>query len=274
MRKTVLVLAGCGATLAATAHEFWLQPPRFFIAAGTVANLRVLVGEKFEGHRWPGKSNRITSLVHYAPNDTLDLTALATQDDSLRTNVEFVQPGVHMVALATNNASITMSATEFNTYLKEDGFDNVLAIRQKQKSLDKPGREIYRRCSKTLLQVGPSSLDTVGTFAWRAGLPLELVPEQNPYALKPGAALTVLLLANGQPLPNTLVQVWQRSPDKPTQIFRLHSNQKGRVLFRLQMPGNYMVSAVQMVPATDQKAADWQSTWSTLTFGFSGHPAN
>jgi uncharacterized GH25 family protein len=158
--------------------------------------------------------------------------------------------------------------------LKEDGFDNVLYIRQKQNLLDKPGRESYRRCSKTLVQVGPSSLDTVGTFAWRAGLPLELVPEQNPYTLKTGAALTVLLLADGQPLPNTLVQVWQRSPDKPTQIFRLHSNQKGRVLFRLQAPGNYMVSAVQMVPATDRQVADWQSTWSTLTFGFTGRPTN
>ncbi len=99
------------------------------------------------------------------------------------------------------------------------------------------------------------------------GLPLELVPEQNPYALRPGASLTVRVLADGRAQAGQLVQVWQRRPGQPLRVFKLRSNQNGRVLFRISEPGQYLVSTVRMVPAALPEA-DWQSTWSTLTFGF------
>jgi uncharacterized GH25 family protein len=93
------------------------------------------------------------------------------------------------------------------------------------------------------------------------------VPDQNPYALKPGASLTVRVLADGQPLRGALVRVWRQLPGQPAQVFTFHSNQNGRVLFKLDGAGSYLVSTVRMVPAPDPKAADWQSTWATLTFG-------
>jgi hypothetical protein len=64
--------------------------------------------------------------------------------------------------------------------------------------------------------------------------------------------------------------VWQRAPGQPAQLFRLRSNQNGRVLFKLNGAGAYLVSTVRMVAAADPKAADWQSTWATLTFGVAG----
>ena len=107
-------------------------------------------------------------------------------------------------------------------------------------------------------------------FARATGQPLELIPEQNPYTLKIGAALTVRLLSNGKPLSRALVQVWQHGApgQKNTRRTKLYTNQSGRVLFHLSAPGSYMVSAVYMVPPTDRQTAEWQSTWTTLTFGF------
>ncbi|GAA3933305.1 hypothetical protein GCM10022406_17470 [Hymenobacter algoricola] len=264
----ILLLAGAAT---AVAHEFWLLPPRFFVAPGTRQNIHVFVGESFTGERWAGKSRRLTSFVQYTPTDTLNLTKAASQTDTLHTAVELRQPGIHMVALSTNNAFIELEAGKFNAYLKEDGLDNVLALRQQRQELAKPGREAYRRCAKTLIQVGaPSSEAAKTTYGAVAGHPLELVPDQNPYALKIGASLTVQVLADGQPLRGALVQVWQRTPGQPTQISKLRSNQNGRVLFRLNGAGSYMVSTVRMEPATDLKTADWQSTWATLTFGVAG----
>jgi hypothetical protein len=252
------------------AHEFWLLPPRFFVAAGTKINLHVFVGENFTGNRWPGKSSRLTRLVHYAPNDTIDLTKIATRADTLSTSVELIQPGVHVLSFSTNNSFIELDAGKFNAYLKEDGLERVMDLRQQRGETSKPGRELYRRCAKTLIQVGPSSLDTIKSYAWKTEQPLEIIPEQNPYALKADASLTCLLLYKGQPLPATQVQVWQRVPGQPTRVSQLHTNKNGRVLFRLNSAGNYMVSSVYMEPATDSKAADWQSTWATLTFGIAG----
>jgi uncharacterized GH25 family protein len=173
-----------------------------------------------------------------------------------------------MVTLATNNAFLTLEADKFNSYLKEDGLDYILLARQKRGSLNKPGREAYRRCAKTLVLAGsPNSADTARAWSRPTGLPLDLVPEQNPYTLRAGTSFTVRVLADGQPQPGQLVKLWQRSPGQPVRVNKLYSNQNGRVLFRLSVPGQYMVSTVRMVPATGPEA-DWQSTWSTLTFGF------
>jgi uncharacterized GH25 family protein len=268
----LLALAALTAT-AALAHEFWLLPPQFFVTPGTTLNLHLFVGENFTGERWGNKSNRVTRLAQYAPPGLNDLLATATTADTLHPNVTFAQPGTHMVVLSTNNAFITLEAEKFNAYLKEDGLDYILLRRQQRGALNKPGREAYSRCAKTLVQVGSyTSTDTARAWSRPTGMALDLVPEQNPYALRTGNSLTIRVLADGQPKAGQLVQVWQRSPGQTVKITKLYSNQNGRVLFRLTNPGQYMVSAVRMVPASLPEA-DWQSNWSTLTFGFKGIPS-
>ncbi|UOQ52589.1 DUF4198 domain-containing protein [Hymenobacter cellulosivorans] len=262
----LLFLVGATTTLA---REFWLLPPHFFVVPGTRINLHVFVGDNFIGSRWPGKSSRLTSFVHYAPTDTVDLTKTATEQDTLSTSVEVIQLGVHLLAFSTNSAFTELDAEQFNAYLKENGLERVSYLRQQRGETTKPGRELYRRCAKSLVQVGPAGLDTSRVHRWVTGQPLEIIPEQNPYALRPGASLTCLVLYKGQPLPATLVQVWQRTGGQ-SQVIKLYTNKNGRVLFRLNSPGNYMVSSVYMETATDRKAADWQSTWATLTFGMAG----
>lgn len=266
--RFLLLTGACLLASSGWASEFWLAAPRFFVAPGSLLNLRVLVGENFTGMPWPGKSARVTQLTHYAPGGPTNLLPGATATDTLHPVLHLRQPGTHMAALATNNTFTTLDADQFNTYLKAAGLDQILLERQRRGSLDKPGREAYRRCAKTLLLAGaPSPSDTARAWSRPVGQPLEFVPEQNPYMLRAGASLTVRVLVGGQPRPGQLVQIWQRSPGRPASVFKLYSNQNGRVLFRLREPGEYMLSAVQMLPATLAEA-DWQSTWATLTFGF------
>jgi hypothetical protein len=265
---SVLFLAATAVTTAALAREFWLQPAQFFVAPGTSLALRVFVGENFTGERWAGKSSRVTRLTHYAPSGPRDLLPAAATTDTLHAALTFREPGTHLVALATNNASSTLEANQFNTYLKQQGLDYILLERQKRGTLNQPGREAYRRCATTLVQAGtPAALDTARAWSRPTDLPLELVPEQNPYTLKAGASLTVRVLAEGLPQAGQLVQIWQRSPGQPVRISKLYSNQNGRVLLRLSGAGVYMLSTVRMVPAALPEA-DWQSTLASLTFGF------
>jgi nickel transport protein len=51
-----------------------------------------------------------------------------------------------------------------------------------------------------------SAADTVA-FRRRAGHLLEIVPQKNPLALRPGETLPVLVLFNGKPLPNAGIEV-------------------------------------------------------------------
>ncbi|RAK62943.1 DUF4198 domain-containing protein [Hymenobacter edaphi] len=259
----------------ALANEFWLQPTRFAVAPGSRVHLGRWVGADFKGTRWTGQSARLERLLHLPPGaaEPVDLTAPARQADTLSTTVELRQPGVHLLALRTNDAYLTLPAAEFEAYLKEEGLSDISWQRQRRKQQDKPGREAYRRCAKTLMLAGPagavSAADT--TYRRRVGHPLEIIPEQNPYTLAPGASLTVRVLADGRPAAAQAVQVWLRPVGgQPPKHFTLHTNQNGRALFQLQAPAEVLLAAVRMVPLAKHPQADWQSTWASLTFGAVG----
>ena len=277
--KLLLLFALC--STAALAHEFWLEAPRFRLRPGDTVHLRPLVGENFRGAPWANKAAKIARFVRYgpAPADSTDLTPApgAAAADTFRTALRFAQPGTHVVVLRSTDSFIELPADKFAAYLREEGLDNVLKLRQERGQQATPGREAYRRCAKALVQVGeatavPAAADSACRHVY--GLALELVPDQNPYRRAAGQALTVRVLRAGRPAAGATVQVWQRQPGGlPTTHFTSRANQNGRVLLRLSGPGPYLVAAVAMAeaPAALRDRADWQSTWASLTFA--GPPA-
>ena len=274
---TALFLLLLAAT-AALAHEFWLEIPGYRLpAGGGTRSLHLFIGPDFKGEKWAGKARRVQHLMRFGPTapDSANLTPQQPgATDSLTTGIAFSAPGTHLVALQTTAAFIRLPAAAFTTYLKEEGLTNALNLRRVRRQDTVAGREAYRRCAKTLVQVGPALRGNAADTAYRRvlGLPLELVPEQNPYLLAAGASFTVRVLRARQPAPGTLVQVWQRQPGGlPTRHVTLHANQNGRLLLRLPGPGPYLLAAVEMVPMprpapNGLPAADWLSSWASLTF--------
>ena len=184
-------------TTAGLAHEFWLAPASYQVAAGTAVPLRLLVGENFAGQAWARPTRRVRRFVRVGPASPTDSTDMrpALLADSLAPAVRCPTPGTHLVALTSQLAFIELPPDKFTAYLREEGLG--LALRERQEAdqtTTTPGREAYRRCAKTLIfATGLASpapaADTV--FRRVLGLPLELVPEQNPYRLRTGAGLTV-----------------------------------------------------------------------------------
>lgn len=257
----------------ALAHEFWLESPRFHLQPGQTMNVHPFIGANFKGESWTTKAAKIQRLVRYGPTDSTDLTPSDfTDTDTFRTAFTFNQPGTHVVLLRSTNSFIELPADQFTAYLREEGLDYALKLRQENDQMALPGRETYRRCAKTLVQVGSAAATSLASdSACRHiyGLPLELVPEQNPYRLAADKALTVRVFRNGKPAFGTAVQVWQRQPGGlPTTHFTTRTNQNGRVLLRLSGPGPYLLAAVDMsaAPTKLRNRADWQSTWASLTF--------
>jgi uncharacterized GH25 family protein len=256
---------------AALAHEFWLEFPRLRLQPGDAASFRLLVGSDFAGKPWRNQPGKVLRLLRYGPADSTDLTPAPT--DTLNGTVRFAQPGTQLLALSTADAFIEMNGPQFTAYLREAGLDYILKKRQELGHADQPGRETYRRRAKALVQVGsPEALPAAQDTAYRRvlGLPLELVPEQNPYRLAADKSLTVRVLRQGKPMPGAQVGVWQRQPGgEPATHFSTRANQNGRILLRLSGPGPYLLAVVDMqpAPATLRTRADWQSTWATLTFG-------
>ncbi|WP_310392268.1 DUF4198 domain-containing protein [Hymenobacter sp.] len=269
------------AATTALAHEFWLEAPRFRLQPGQTVNVHTLVGENFRGEPWGTKASKILRFVRYGPTpaDSTDLTPAPSfaPTDTFRTALAFARPGTHLVLLRSTNSFIELAAAQFTAYLREEGLDYALKLRQENGQEATAGRETYRRCAKTLVQVGEASAAPAATDSACLrvyGLPLELVPEQNPYRLGTDRLLTVRILRAGRPVPGALVQVWQRQPGGlPTTHFTTRANQNGRVLLRLSGPGPYLLATVHMTdaPAPLRDRAEWQSTWASLTFA--GPPA-
>ena len=274
MNRKILAAALLLAT-AAAAHEVWLEAPRFRLQPGATVHIRAFVGQNFRGEPWSKKATKIQRLVRYGPSaaDSTNLTPQnAAETDTFRTAFTFARPGTHIVLLQSTSSFIELPAKKFTAYLREEGLDYALKLRQENGQTAQPGRETYRRCAKTLVQVGEAAATPPATdSACRRvyGLPLEIVPEQNPYRLAADKALTVRVMRHGKPAVGAAVQVWQRQPGGlPTTHYTTRANQNGRVLLRLSGPGPYLLAAVDMsvAPAKLRDRADWQSTWASLTF--------
>jgi uncharacterized GH25 family protein len=254
------VLLSC--SLLAQAHEFWLQPLKFVHQTGEDLVVNFKVGESFMGEPWKVTKDRLERLELHQTNTMKDLRAAVVEGDKGNLKTPLTVEGTYLLVMQSNAVFSDLEAEKFNEYLKEDGLDEAYAHRRKTNTLDKNGTELYARYSKLLVQAGEK---TDNTFRKEAGLPVEIIPEQNPYALKIGAPIRFRILYMGKPLFGAKVRVWNFHNNRTT-AQNIFSQQDGTVETHISNPGRWMVSFVKMVPSKDPKA-DWQSYWASLVFG-------
>jgi len=249
-------------TLAGQAHEFWLQSQKFFFQVGEKATIGFKVGEGFVGEPWDLTKNKVERLQLLHLEQVSDLKASVTPSDKSNFELPLPVEGTHLLVMQSNNAFIEMDAEKFNTYLDEDGLTEIRFARERASAMDKPVKELYSRHTKLLLQVGEKRDDT---YRKVAGLPVEIVPLKNPYAVKKGEAIKFRILWQGKPLFGASVKVSNRF-DNRTTIQNIFTEQDGTIEMPLSNSGMWMISVVKMIPSKD-KVADYQSYWGSLVFG-------
>ena len=189
------------------------------------------------------------------------LVAAGQEGDSGLLKFQPRLPGVHIVAVETSPRVIELDAKSFNEYLVTDGLPHIYRLRAKENTLDHPGRERYQKSPKAILGVGDS---TDGDPSRVIGLPLDIVPLNNPLRLKVGQALRVRVLFRGQPLVGANlgwdVPIREGSPGGTSR-----SDAKGEALVPIAQTGLMTVRLTHMT-RPKQVEYDWESFWSTLTF--------
>lgn len=247
-------------TIICQAHEFWLETNKYFLNVGERCKIQFMVGENFKGEGWDLKKHRIEKLeLNQLSGATNVIDSVLTDEALLK--LSFKEPGTKMLVMQSNSAYIELAADKFNEYLKEDGLDEIYAQREKTKTLQTPSRELYSRHTKLLLSVGDKNDDT---YKKVAGLPIEIIPEKNPFTLKKGDKQRFKVLFEGKPLFGGKVRLWNKF-DNRTTIQNIYTNQDGTIEMSISTPGPWMISIVRMVPSKDPKA-DWQSYWGSLVF--------
>jgi uncharacterized GH25 family protein len=263
-RKLLIFLLVMGCT-SLVAHEFWIEPLKFTLRKGESLYLHFKVGENFEGANWKGTQASVESLQLYYGHIKDDLQPLIPDSipgDSL--NLQFYDEGTALVSYQSTNKHIELEPASFLAYLEEDGLQEAIDYRKEHGETDSLGRENYKRCAKTLFQIGAVKDDV---YKRQCGHDLEFVPLQHPYALKKDQTLKFSLLYKNTPLPNATVKLWHRINGK-TNMTEHITDQNGVVELPLKLFGKYLLTSVHIKRVDNEQNADWQSYWASFTWGY------
>jgi uncharacterized GH25 family protein len=261
MKRVVALLVLAFISVLSQAHEFWLQPQKFFFAVGEKAQINFKVGENFSGERWNLDHHKVGRLQWYNSAGVTDHLS-AVQKEGVNLELTLSSEGNQLIVMQSNNAFSSLEGDKFNAYLKEDGLEDIYDLRKKNNALNKQGTEFYSRHAKLLLQVGEKHDDT---FKKIVGMPIEIVPESDPYVVKRSESIKFKILWEGKPLFGARVKVWNRH-DGQIAIQNIYSQKDGTIEFPLSNAGSWMVSVVKMVPSK-KDGAEWQSYWGSFVFG-------
>ena len=266
------LLAACADV--SLAHQFWLNVSNLAPRLGERVEVGALSGTGFQGEARPWSSERCVEFSWHTYR-RFALTPFIEEGETRWARQAFMDTAGGWVQYQSNFAVSDLPADEFDRYLAEEGLAGPLEVRGK---LDPrpPGHERYRRCCKAWLD---------GRDERRAsrplGQPLELVPRSRPGA---SPELRVRVLWQGRPLAGVLVKTWRQplAADGSTRAVlerdsvavaqEARSDANGEVRLDVSVPGEWLVSAVHMVAASEVKPApgtpeaDWESTWASLTF--------
>jgi uncharacterized GH25 family protein len=185
-----------------------------------------------------------------------DLKPTVTEGKKDHLDIELKEEGTHVLAMQSSFTFVESEADKFNTYLKENGLDDVYAAREKAGALGKPGKESSAKYTKLLLQVGAKKDDG---YKMSIGFPIEIVPEQNPYSLKLGDNIRFKILWNKKPL-------FGDRKEGLTTLQNIYTEQNGTMETRISSKGLWLVQVIYMVPSKDGQA-DWRSYCGSLVFG-------
>lgn len=250
----------------ASAHDFWLQPARFQIPANVPLAATFQVGHGALRERWNNNA-KIVMFGGYFAGRRIDLRRNLRSGGNADLVTRLAPAGLHILGMQSNYSFSELPAIRFNDYAKEEGLSLILNVRQRTGKISAPGRERYSRRAKALIQVGAQTASNQGLATRPIGLKLEIVPDRNPYALDASRVLPIHVLYNGRRLANATVKLTNLANDeKPTAI--AITDRAGRARFRVPATGNWLLNVVWGEPVAGSKRIDFDTTFSSLTFGY------
>jgi uncharacterized GH25 family protein len=268
--RPLFLLAAMLWALPLAAHDFWIVPSSFRPAVSSPLALRLRVGENLRGDPVPRDPAQVDRFVLFGPHagkagnagGEAPIPGVLGADPAGFTHVG--EAGLYTVVYRSHRTRIDLPPEKFDEALHREGLERVLEVRKSRGESQKPSTEVFSRCAKALVLVGPPGTGVQAPVDRPVGLTLEIVPEKNPYAMKPGDELPVRLLYQGKPLEGALVIALGLHQTDGKLAAR--SGKDGRVRLRLPEAGFWLVKAVHMVPAPPDTGVDWESLWASLTF--------
>jgi uncharacterized GH25 family protein len=250
-----------------SAHDFWVQPQTFTLPKPGTTTMSLQVGHGIARQKSLMTADRVTRFDSFSHAGHVDRRGeLRLGDANVDTTMAFPKTGLQLVVFETNGTYSELPGIRFNDYLKAEGLTPALSIRTNAKTLGDPGRELYSRRCKSLIQVGPYARTDDGIATKAVGMSLEIVPEINPYGPGFTGDLPLRVYYYGTPLAGATVMLNNLDFDgRPVETALTDAS--GRAKFHIPRNGFWQLNVIWTRPIPDPKA-DFETMFSSLTLGF------
>ncbi|HEU0121407.1 MAG TPA: DUF4198 domain-containing protein [Bryobacteraceae bacterium] len=245
------------------AHDLYLMPERFAAKPGEILRLVFQNGDEFPEASSPVNPSRLRNTQLRSKAGTAPMEKITGEKTRTVASVRIPGPGLAILTAQTLPNFIELDPAKFKSYLEHENLTGTLAYREKNGETGKPGRERYSKYVKSMLRVGT----TDDYFRQRTGLTIEIVPEVDPYSLRPGDTLPVQVLFRGKPAADVAVESAWLEGGKAKMDVVGRTDHNGRVKVPVHANGPHRLHAIVMERCAEPKAADWESFWASLTFG-------
>jgi len=250
---TVLWITAPGAH----AHDFWIEASPFRAAAPRTVDISLHVGTDMVGDTQPNIAEWYRDFSYVHAGARREMPGLTGDDPAGRLPAR--APGLYLIGYENVPDYAELDAERFQSYLREEGLEWVIAQRRAIGAEEQPAREFYQRCVKSLVRIGtvaPSAAQLQYNFGYR----LEMLPQNSPFASE---RLQVRILFEGKPVEGLLVTAFRKQ--QPQQRSTARTDAAGLAEVDIAQPGTWLVKTVHMRPYPDD-SADWISYWGSLSF--------
>jgi len=258
------MLLCAGLFVTARAHDLFLKFDSYFLKPNSKAIVRLLNGT-FRASENPVARDRMSDASIVKPSGERLHPLLTDWRDEGKTallDLQTGEAGTYVAGLYTKPRELPLKAAQFNNYLAHDGVPDTLAARKRDGELNKDAHERYSKHVKAIFQVGEARTDS---FKTALGYPVEIIPQQNPYALKIGQTLDVLCVKDGQPLAGQFVLAGRELNGKELAAPSVRTDERGLAHIVLKSKGKWYVKFIHMTAVNDSQV-NYESKWATLTF--------
>jgi uncharacterized GH25 family protein len=266
LKTFVAACFGMACLAPAQAHDFWLQPRQFTLPEPAIVPFTAEIGHGTDRSSWSFPPERVVTFKAQGVQGAQDyIKTLRLQNKTQLVNLSQMPKGSYFLVLETNHVLSDLPAARFNAYVEEEGITPILQVRQAEKKMDEPGREIYSRRAKALINLGRDPKIPQPHVTKPLGLSLEIVPQVDPITIKDNGALPVQVYWQGKALSGALVKLINlEADDKPIALQR--TDQAGRTVFTIPKAGQWLLNVVWSKPIKGDERGDFDTTFSSLSF--------
>lgn len=253
---------GVGALLA---HDFWIVPNAFMIAAGSPLEIRGQTGISFPTSVSAVAANRVVDARVIGSGGSEQLGGFTQAGTSLLVSHRPRGTGQQVIAIALAPRITRQSAEGFRRYLALEGAADLVERYSRSGQLPKDSISMRStKHAKTVVEVGSRG---PRAFAALAGHPLEIVPVSDPGRASAGATTSFRVLFRGAPLAAAHVHAGgDRSVRDTTPDASLATDASGVVSVPVDRNGLWNVRTAHAAPSAAGSGADWDVYWATFVF--------